>query len=89
MNTIDAIMMIRRDGCYWYEPHWFEKSAIDEPLQPYRVVDIQDGTREIAPMICHVMPNRPIPYIDDRTADQEAANAQLAMDRPISQEDGE
>lgn len=26
---------------------------------------------------------------DDRTADQEAANAQLAMARPIRQEDGE
>lgn len=61
MKTIDATMMIRRDGNWWLETHWMETTSIDDPIPDYRVVDIRDGSDELAPVICYVMPNRPMP----------------------------
>lgn len=61
MKKIDATIVVRRDGSWWYDPHWMDETSIDEPIHNYRVVDIQDGTGHFPPMIVYAMPNRPMP----------------------------
>lgn len=61
MKTIDATMVLRRDGTYWLSAHWWYSPYIGGPMPEYRVVDIRDGSDELEPVICYVMPNRPMP----------------------------